>query len=165
MKKLTNGKNLADRIKFLGLFLMLFTGLFMNAQQGFCDSPFDPCNIAVVDYDKIAKGTQKYIELKKYQEKKSKELQEFMRAARENTAAEKNADKRFELQEKYNAEYKVRKAEIERYYSEKIKEIDNSINAKIQEKARNMGYALVLSKRGVLYGGEDITNVIEEGIK
>ena len=88
-----------------------------------------------------------------------------MRASWEITAAEKNAYKKFELQEKYNAEYKVRKAEIEQYYSSKIKEIDNSINAKIQEKARNMGYALVLSKRGVLYGGEDITNVIEEGIK
>ena len=88
-----------------------------------------------------------------------------MRAARENTAAEKNEAKRAELGQKYNAEYKVRKAEIEQYYSSKIKEIDNSINAKIQEKARTMGYTLVLSKRGVLYGGEDITNIIEEGIK
>lgn len=143
--------------------LFMFTGLMLPA---FCDnSPLEGCNIAVVDYDKIAKNSQKFVELKKYQAQKTKELQEFMLSARQNTAQEKNEEKRAQLQQKYNAEYKAKKAEIEKYYSEKIKEIDNTINARIQEKARTMGYSLVLSKRGVLYGGEDITNIIEEGIK
>ena len=154
-------KEIKFATKFSAKTLMAALLFCFLAAPAFCDnSPLEGCNIAVVDYDKIAKSSQKYQELKKYQEKKSKELQEFMRAARENTAA-----KRAELGQKYNAEYKVRKAEIEQYYSSKIKEIDNSINAKIQEKARTMGYTLVLSKRGVLYGGEDITNIIEEGIK
>lgn len=159
-------KEIKFATKFSAKTLMAALLFCFLAAPAFCDnSPLEGCNIAVVDYDKIAKSSQKYQELKKYQEKKSKELQEFMRAARENTAAEKNEAKRAELGQKYNAEYKVRKAEIEQYYSSKIKEIDNSINAKIQEKARTMGYTLVLSKRGVLYGGEDITNIIEEGIK
>ena len=143
--------------------LLMFTIPMLPA---FCDNnPLESCNIAVVDYDKIAKSSQKYMALKKYQTQKTKELQDFMRTARENTALEKNDAKRAELQQKYNAEYKARKAEIEQYYSSKIKEIDSSINAKIQEKARTLGYSLVLSKRGVLYGGEDITNIVEEGIK
>ena len=108
--------------------LSMFTGLILPA---FCDnSPLEGCNIAVVDYDKIAKNSQKFVELKKYQAQKTKELQEFMLSARQNTAQEKNEEKRAQLQQKYNAEYKAKKAEIEKYYSEKIKEIDNTINAR-----------------------------------
>lgn len=151
-----------NSIKILSL--LLFALLF-SINAAFSDGITDSGSIAVVDYDKIAKNCAKYQELKKYQAQKTKELQDFMLQAQENVSKEKNAEKRVEMQQKFNAEYKLKKSEIERHYSEKIKEIDNSINARIQEKAKTMGYTLVLSKRGVFYGGEDITNIIEEVIK
>ena len=50
--------------------LLMFTIPMLPA---FCDNnPLESCNIAVVDYDKIAKSSQKYMELKKYQTQKTK---------------------------------------------------------------------------------------------
>ena len=50
-------------------------------------------------------------------------------------------------------------------YNDKLTKIDTEIRANVIEKAKSLNYCLVLPKSMVLYGGEDITDVIAKGIK
>ena len=59
---------------------------------------------------------------------------------------------------KVNAEYAKKQAEIKKSYAEKLQTIDKSINATIAERAKALGYDMVISKGVVVYGGNDITS-------
>jgi len=146
-------------------FAFVFIIFALNSGYGLCKDLPESGKVAVVDYDLVAKGSREFDELKKYQAHKTEELQNFMLKAQADVEKEKDEAKKRAMQDKYNKEYRAKRAEIENHYSAKIKEIDNMISSKIHQKAKAMGYTLVLTKNGVLYGGEDITNIIREEVK
>lgn len=151
-------KNLFKVSLLLCLLLIAF-----GVNRGFCDSPAP--KIAVVDFDRVAKNSSRYENLKKYQAQKTKELRDFMVSSAQAVENEKDAGKKKTLQQNFNKQYKQKKTEIENRYAIDVQQIDAIVEQKVQKVARDMGYTLVLTKRSVLYGGDDITERVVAEVK
>ncbi len=121
--------------------------------------------VAVVDLQKVVADSKQVKTLKEEQRKKVEDLTKYIQNAKASIAAEKDATKKKELEQKYTKELAAKKTTIEKDYAKKLKDIDKNISDTINSQAKNGNYNLVLTKGVVLYGGEDITSAISAAIK
>lgn len=87
--------------------------------------------------------------------------QEFMEKNRLLQEAQKEGKSKAELEKmtrKFESELKPKKEAVEKLDRELSARLKKKIEATIQEIARARGYAVVVDKQVVLYGGDDITD-------
>lgn len=151
-----------NTLKLIVISLMAFVfGLGVN---NFAMSDV-PSKIAVVDVAAVVSKSTQVKNLKMEQEKKVKNLADFVAKARKEVAAESNVTKKQELEAKYNKELKTRKTALDKEFNQKLAGIDKNISAIIKKEAESKGYDVVLAKGVVLYGGTDITSAISKAVK
>lgn len=121
--------------------------------------------IAVVDIQKVILNSSEIKKLKENQEKQLQDLQRTINTAREEISKETNPAKSAKLEEKYRKEINDKEIALETSYNKQLSTINNKIKTEVAEKAHSMNYNIVLSKNSILFGGEDITDKIVEGIK
>ncbi len=124
-----------------------------------------PQKIAVIDVQKVVSASTQVKALKKSQEAKNKEIQNFIKSAQADIAKQTTDKNKKSMTEKYEKQLKARKEANAKEYTTKLKEADASITAQIGQQARAMGYTMVLPKSSVVFGGDDITEAMLKVIK
>ena len=150
-------------VKILSASLLAFiAGLSIN---NVAMSDIAAQKVAVVDVPAIVAKSSQVSSLKKEQETKLAELQKWINTAKADVENQKTQERKDKLAKKYDAELLKKKEAIQKNYALKLSAIDKSISATIAEQAKVNGYGLVLSKGVVLYGGDDITAIIQKVVK
>ncbi len=121
--------------------------------------------VGIVDVQKLVSNSKQVNVLKDEQVKKSEELRNTIKKAQDEIAKEKDQNKKQQLIKKYENDIAYIKNTNDKNYAKKLAEIDKSITKTIQDESKKAGYDLVLAKGMVLYGGEDITNIISKAVK
>lgn len=120
-------------------------------------------NVAVVDTQKIVESSPQISALKTEQKNKMSDLAAFVEKARADVTKQTDATKKKDLEEYYNKELNLRKADIEKNYIQKLTAFDKNVKEIIKTKSAN--YDLILTKNSVLEGGTDITKEIIKELK
>lgn len=121
--------------------------------------------VAVVDVQKVVASSNQVKNLKAEQQKKTQDLNNFVKTANAAVNKETDATKKKALQEKYSKEFNTKRTAIQKDYANKLSAIDKSISAVIANKAKQDNYNLVLAKGVVLSGGTDITEEVSKLVK
>ena len=121
--------------------------------------------VAIVDLQKVVNKSAQVQALKKEQDKKNKEMAQFIKKAGEEIKKQSDDTKKKALAKKYDAELKTKREINAQNYKMKLEAADKSISNTISQQAKLMGYDLVLTKGVVLYGGDDITEAILKVVK
>ncbi len=153
--------------KFLAVFCLLLAvvlGVSIN-NIALSNSNTGNMKIGIVDLSQLITNSQSVKTLKSTHEKQLAEIEKTLEQARIDISNETNPDKIAELEEKYRKDVSDKKFQMDKSYNDKLMEIDKSIKAQVAQKAKELNYSIVLPKNMVLYGGEDITNLIAKDIK
>jgi len=118
--------------------------------------------IAVIDVNKVVAASPQVKALSKSQKTSNAEIAKFVKKAQADIAKQKDETAKKELIAKYDKELAAKKAESAKYYNLRLKELDKNITAQIEQRARAMGYTMVVAKKAVVVSADDIT---EEMIK
>ena len=121
--------------------------------------------VAVVDVPKIVAESKQVKALKEEQINKSKELEKWLKTARETVEKQKTDAAKEKMLKKYETELAKKRSDNAKAYAQKLNAIDKSISDTIAAHAKANGYDVVLSKTTVLYGGDDITEAIAKIVK
>lgn len=121
--------------------------------------------IAVVDIQKVVSASAQVKALKVSQENKNKELAAFIKKAQEDVNKQTDVNKKKSLAESYEKQLKAKREANIKDYTAKLKAADANITAQIGKKASELGYTMVVPKSTVVWGGDDITDVVLKGIK
>ena len=121
--------------------------------------------VAIVDLQKVVNKSAQVQALKKEQDKKNKEMAQFIKKAGEEIKKQPDDTKKKALAKKYDEELKTKREINAQNYKMKLEAADKSISNTISQQAKLMGYDLVLTKGVVLYGGDDITEAILKVVK
>lgn len=121
--------------------------------------------IAVIDIQKVVAASSQVKALTASQEANAKSLAAFVKNAQADINKQKDDKVKQELAKKYEKQLAEKREALAKDYAAKLKVVDKSVNDKIAQKAREMGYTLVLPKKTVLYGGDDITEAIIKVVK
>ena len=132
---------------------------------GFNSAAIAETKVAVIDVQAVVSKSAQVQALKKEQAKKMEDLQKWLKVVRADVEKQKTEEGKAKLVKKYDAEYAKKQAEIRKTYTEKLQEIDKSINATIAERAKAKGYDMIISKGVVVYGGDDITADVLKFVK
>lgn len=151
-------------VKLLTVGLAAFViGLSVN-NYAMSDVPAN-YKVAIVDVQQVVANSTQVKNLKKEQQAKTDELVKFVEKARKDVAAVSDEKKKKALEDKYTKELNAKKDKLEKDYISKLSAIDTSISKTVEAQAKANNYNLVLAKGVVLYGGEDITDVIIKAVK
>lgn len=151
-------------VKLLTVGLAAFViGLTVN-NYAMSDVPAN-YKVAIVDVQQVVANSSQVKNLKKEQQAKTDELVKFVEKARKDVAAVSDEKKKKALEDKYTKELNAKKDKLEKDYISKLSAIDTSISKTVEAQAKANNYNLVLAKGVVLYGGEDITDVIIKAVK
>ena len=153
--------------KFLAVFCLLLAvvlGVSIN-NIALSNSNTGNMKIGIVDLSQLITNSQSVKTLKTTHEKQLNKKKKTLEQARIDISNETNPDKIAELEEKYRKDVSDKKFQMDKSYNDKLMEIDKSIKAQVAQKAKELNYSIVLPKNMVLYGGEDITNLIAKDIK
>lgn len=153
--------------KILAVFCLLLAvilGVSIN-NIALSNSNTDDMKVAIVDLSQLITNSQSVKTLKTTHEKQLSEIEKTLEQARIDISNETNPDKIAQLEEKYRKDVSDKKFQMDKSYNDKLMEIDKSIKAQVAQKAKELHYTVVLPKNMVLYGGEDITNLIAKDIK
>ncbi len=121
--------------------------------------------VAIVDISQLISNSQSVKTLKSTHEKQLSDIEKTLEQARLEISNETNPDKIAKLEEKYRKDVSDKKFQMDKMYNDKLMEIDKSIKAQVAQKAKELNYTVVLPKNMVLFGGEDITDLIAKEIK
>ena len=138
------------------LFMSFFTHAFAAPE---------PQKIAVVDLHKIVSASAQVKALKSSNEAKNKELVNFIKKAQADINKQTDTAKKKALAEKYEKQIVAKREANAKDYATKLKAADASITAQIGAKAKELGYTMVVPKTAVIYGGDDITELVLKVIK
>lgn len=120
---------------------------------------------AVVDVQKVVASSKQVKALKAEQEKQAKELAKWIETAKADVEKQKTDEAREKLAKKYDAQLAKKREVATETYAKKLTAIDDSISAVIEKKAKENGYSMIFAKSTVLYGGDDLTNLIIKAVK
>ncbi len=150
-----------SKVALVGVICLLAGMLTTN----FAVSSIANSKIAVVDVQKVVESSKQVQALKVEQKNKLDSLSSFVKTANADIAKQKNDAEKKKLEEKYTKQLNDKRKAIQDDYAKKLKAIDTSISAVIAQKAKEQGYNMVLSKGVVLYGGDDMTDVVAKSVK
>ena len=122
-------------------------------------------NLAVVDVQKVVTSYSKVNTLKAEQTAKANDLKKFVEEARAQVAKESDANKKKDLEDKFNKELNIKKAAMDSDYAKQLDVINKDVTAAINATAKNQKLDVVLAKNSVLYGGKDVTAEILKSLK
>ncbi len=153
---------MAKKISFLFICLMAFAlGYSINNIAISDTAP----KVAVVDVQQLVANSAQVKQLRTEQENKVKQMQATIDKARTEISKETDPNKIASLEEKYRNQINEQKVALDKEYNDKLVKIDSDIRTAVIEKARGLNYSLVLPKNMVLFGGDDITDVIAKDFK
>ena len=138
--------------------------VFCIGNTGLCETVINQ-KVAVVDVNAVVAKSAQVKELKKENEAQVKQIEDWLKKAKADVDKQETKEGKEKLLKKYNAEFDKKKQVISKNYQTKLKAIDKSISETIALQAKLNGYDIVLSKGVVLYGGDDITAVIQKAVK
>ena len=121
--------------------------------------------IAVVDVNAVVAKSAQVQKLKGEQQAKLRDLDAWLKTARDDVNKQQTAEGKEKLTKKYNADFAKKRETITKQYADELKKIDSSISSTIATQARAQGYTLVLAKGVVLFGGDDITAAIQKVVR
>ncbi len=121
--------------------------------------------VAVVDVQKVVNKSAQVQMLKKEQLNKRNELAQFIKKSGEAIKKESDPAKKKVLMQKLDKELSAKAEANEKAYKIKLEAADKNITNTIIQQAKVLGYDLVLTKGVVLYGGDDITDIIIKVVK
>lgn len=121
--------------------------------------------IAVIDIQAVVSKSAQVQALKKEQQTKMQELEKWLKTAQADVEKQKTQEGKEKLLKKYNNDFAKKREDAAKNYQTRLQEIDKSITATIAEKAKAMGYDMVIAKGVVVYGGDDITKEIQKVVK
>ena len=130
-----------------------------------CTPVFAVDKVGIIDVQKVIAKSNQVQALKKEQEAKTKEIQQFIKKANNDINAQTDEKKKQELVKKYEKELSAKREANAKAYKTRLEAIDNAINTTINNYAKTNGYDLVIVKGAVLYGGEDITEAVSKVVK
>lgn len=145
------------------LSLAMFACLWMPA--AFANEVKSECKIAVVDVPKVVIASAQVKALQKNNDEKIEELENWLKTIRSEIAKQSTDEAKQKLIKKYDSEYTKKLENLKKEYKEKLEEIDKNISEVIANEAKQMGYEIVITKKLVLYGGNDITEEIIKKVK
>ena len=125
----------------------------------------EPQKIAVIDVQKVVSASAQVKALKKSQEAKNKEIQNFIKTAKADIDKQTTEKNKKTMAEKYEKQLQAKKEANKKEYTAKLQEADKNITAQIGQQARAMGYTMVLPKASVVFGGDDITEAVLKVVK
>ena len=120
---------------------------------------------AVVDVQKVVANSKQVKALKNEQEKQAKELAKWIETAKADVEKQKTDEARERVAKKYDTQLAKKREVNAETYAKKLTAIDDSISAVIEKQAKEKGYDMVFSKSTVLYGGDDLTDMIIKVVK
>lgn len=148
----------------VGLLLAVILGVSIN-NIALSSSNSGDMKVGIVDLSQLITNSPSVKTLKSTHEQQLNEIEKTLEQARIDISNETNPDKIAQLEEKYRKDVSDKKFQMDKTYNEKLMEIDKNIKAQVAQKAKELNYTVVLPKNMVLYGGEDITNLIAKDIK
>ena len=141
------------------LIILIFLTTLSSTVQAAIDK------IAIVDMQKVISKSSQVQALKNEQDKKRKELAQFIKKAGEDIQKQTDPTQKKALAQKYDKDLKAKQNENAKTYKTKLEAVDKSINTIIAQQAKLMGYDAVYIKGAIIYGGDDITESILKVIK
>ncbi len=148
-------------MKKIILSAFLVTGLLFGA----INSVSAEQKIAVVDVQAVVAKSAQVQALKKEQQTKIQDLEQWLKVAKADVKQQKTNEGKEKLLKKYNADFAKKKEDIVKDYQTRLQAVDKSITETITTIAKAKGYTIVLAKGVVLYGGDDITKDIQKVVK
>ncbi len=126
-----------------------------------------PTKIAVVDVKQVVNQSKDVAELRKLNQERSKELQEWVKnkSAEIEKKAGNDKKKGAELAAKSNEELVAKQQAMQEEYAAELQKIDDKISAQMADLAKKEGFDIVFAKEVVLEGGLDITDKVIEMVK
>lgn len=148
-------------MKKIILSAFLVTGLLFGA----INSVSAEQKIAVVDVQAVVAKSAQVQALKKEQQTKIQDLEQWLKVAKADVEQQKTTEGKEKLLKKYNADFAKKKEDIVKDYQTRLQAVDKSITETITATAKAKGYTVVIAKGVVLYGGDDITQDIQKVVK
>ena len=121
--------------------------------------------VAVVNVPAVVESSSEVMALKKEQQLKLEELQKWLQTVKADVDKQSTESGKEKLAKKYDADLVKKQQALQKDYADKLASIDKKITGVIQKESKAKGYALVLSKNAVLFGGTDITSEITKAVK
>ncbi len=156
------------KFKILTAALIVFTlsvsSLLFSMEEAKA-STAESLKIAIVDVQKLIESSPEISALKTSRKNDMEILVKFIENAKADVAKEIDETKKKVLEDKYNNELNIRKISLDKEYSKKLSDYDKNITSLISQKAKSLGYNLILTKSSVIDGGVDITSEIIKELK
>ena len=121
--------------------------------------------VAVVNVQAVVNQSAQVKTLKAQSEAKAKDLQKWISVVQADINKQQTQEGKAKLAKKYEAELQKKQNDNRKEYSQKLQTIEKSISDTIVEQAKSKGYGLVLTNSVVLYGGDDITDIVAKAVK
>ena len=119
----------------------------------------------MVDVDRVVAKSSLVKELKTDYEKKLKELERWLKNVKKQIEKPDSKSVQTKLIKRYDEEFAQKKEEISKEFKSNLKVVNDSITSQISEIAKENNYDIVLSKAVVVFGCQDITEIVEKQIK
>ncbi len=116
--------------------------------------------IGYVDVSKLLTTSKVLKAAEDQKTKQTTEMLKWYNTASADIQKQTTADGKKALIKKYEAQLTQKKNTIKDAYAKKVNEVDKQLDSAINQKAKELGYDIVLRKDVVLFGGEDITSSI-----
>ena len=120
--------------------------------------------IATIDIQKIVQNSVQVQEFNKEQEAKIKELEKWIETVKKDIEKQQTKDGKEKLFQKYKASYLEKKEGIIKSGQVKMQAFMDELSETIASEAKAKGYNMVITKGVVVYGGEDITEDVQNKV-
>lgn len=143
-------------IAVLSLVIAFLGGMYVKTIST-PETKVDVPQIAVVNINEVITKSPMYIEASKENEKKMKELSDWVDQVNQKIEAEKDPEKHNQLADQYINLTKDKEAFVRQEYERKINDISIAITTLIDKVAKEQGCYIVLPTTSTISGGKDIT--------
>ena len=136
------------------LAMTVFTVNHANAEQ----------KIATVDIQKIIENSTQVKTINKEQETKIQELEKWVETVKADIEKQKTQEGKEKLFVKYRDSYISKKNDIIKQGQTKMQAFMDKVSDTIDAEAKAKGYDMIITKGVVVYGGEDITQDVQNAL-